>query len=462
MVPMHPRLSWLILTIAALALRLPDVGNPLVDLDEQMYLLVGQRLWMGAIPYVDIWDRKPIGLFLIYAASHLIPGDPVVAYHLLALAAAIATAGLIAALARRFAPPGAALAGGLVYLVWLELIGGRGGQSPVFYDLLMAAAALLAWDSVTGRRRAAVPVMLLAGLALQIKPTAVFEGCFFGLALLAASWRRHRAPARLTAQAGVYVAVALLPTVVAFAVYAAIGHGDAWWFANVRSIFLRHVTTEDPIVDHLTGAATVLAVPAVLAIWGLSTGPQRLFFGGWLAAALIGWLLVPPYYNHYALPLLVPLSVAAAGALERRSMQIVAAVAGGCLLLLSGYPHAGETANTRRRLAALADIANQARGQGCLFVFQAPPALYTATGSCLPTRYPFASHLVQASEKDAIGVDRNAEVGRILAMLPPVIAIGPAPRDGDRAIDHRVRQLLASHYRPIARDLGITLYERAS
>ena len=68
-------------TLVALALRLPDIGNPLVDLDEQMYLLVGQRMWDGAIPYVDIWDRKPIGLFLIYAASAALPIDAIVAVH---------------------------------------------------------------------------------------------------------------------------------------------------------------------------------------------------------------------------------------------------------------------------------------------------------------------------------------------------------------------------------------------
>ena len=75
---------WLILLLAAVALRLPDIGNPLVDLDEQMYLLVGRRMWDGAIPYVDIWDRKPVGLFLIYAATQALPVDPVVAYHLVA------------------------------------------------------------------------------------------------------------------------------------------------------------------------------------------------------------------------------------------------------------------------------------------------------------------------------------------------------------------------------------------
>ena len=64
--------TWLILAVVALALRLPDIGNPLIDLDEQFYLLVGDRMLHGAVPYVDIWDRKPVGLFLIYAAARVV------------------------------------------------------------------------------------------------------------------------------------------------------------------------------------------------------------------------------------------------------------------------------------------------------------------------------------------------------------------------------------------------------
>ena len=457
---MTHRLSWLILILAAVALRLPDIGNPLVDVDEQMYLLVGQRMWDGAIPYVDIWDRKPIGLFLIAAAARGLPADPVVAYHVLALAAAAATAGLIATMARRHAGAGGALAAGLLYLVWLELLGGRGGQSPVFYDLAIVAAALLTRDTIAGHRRAAIPAMLLAGIALQIKPTAVFEGGFLGIALLVAVWQRHRSPARLAAAAVLYAITALLPTIAAAAAYAALGHGDAWWFANVESIFLRQATPGDPVAARLAGVAIVLLVPAGLAVRGLALRPDR-FLTGWLAAAVTGWLLVPPYFNHYALPLLVPIAVAAAIALDRRAMQALAAAAAAVLLLFSGYPHRGETAETRRRLTALAGIIDRARGQGCPFLVQAPPVLYDATHACLPTRYPFPFHLVEASEAHAIGVDPTQEVARILAARPPVIAIGDIPRNRRRPVVILVRRTLARHYRVIARDLGVTVYRRA-
>ena len=59
----------LVLTLVALVVRARTFGNPVIGFDEQFYLLVGDRMLHGALPYVDIFDRKPIGLFLLYAGA---------------------------------------------------------------------------------------------------------------------------------------------------------------------------------------------------------------------------------------------------------------------------------------------------------------------------------------------------------------------------------------------------------
>ena len=64
-----------LLIATALLIRLPHFGDPAYMIDEQFYLLVGDRMLHGALPYVDIWDRKPIGLFLIYAAIRMLGGE---------------------------------------------------------------------------------------------------------------------------------------------------------------------------------------------------------------------------------------------------------------------------------------------------------------------------------------------------------------------------------------------------
>ena len=70
----------LILALFTLATRLWTFGNPLINVDEQFYVLTGDRLLHGVLPYVDIWDRKPIGLFLIYAFVCRLFANPVIGY----------------------------------------------------------------------------------------------------------------------------------------------------------------------------------------------------------------------------------------------------------------------------------------------------------------------------------------------------------------------------------------------
>lgn len=62
------------LLVAAIALRASTFCDPFVNADEQFYLVVGDRMLHGLLPYVDIWDRKPIGLFLLYAGIRLLGG----------------------------------------------------------------------------------------------------------------------------------------------------------------------------------------------------------------------------------------------------------------------------------------------------------------------------------------------------------------------------------------------------
>jgi hypothetical protein len=184
-----------LLTAAAFLLRCRQFGNPVIDVDEQFYLLVGGRLLHGALPYVDIWDRKPFGLFTLYAAIRLLGGNGIIQYQIVATLFAATTATIIAVIGRRIGGRFAALCGGIVYLLWLNWLGGDGGQTPVFYNAATAAAALtvlaaLKPGTVPDRRRTLGCVaMLLIGLALQIKYSCILEGLFFGIALLHSAWR---------------------------------------------------------------------------------------------------------------------------------------------------------------------------------------------------------------------------------------------------------------------------------
>ena len=473
------------LLLAAFAIRGVQFGNPLIHVDENFYLLVGDRMLQGAVPYVDIWDRKPVGLFVLFAAIRLLGGDGIVQYQVVATLFAAGTAIIVARMAAPMAGLKAATVAGVIYLLLLGLVGGTGGQAPVFYNLFVAGAALATMTvvaregvSADGIRRGGALAMGLVGLAMQVKYTAVFEGVFMGLALMWASWRVSRRPGRLAVDALIWIAVALAPTLVAFYWYAWIGHADAFIYANFLSIGDRSDAPPAELLRRLAKAWKLLHIPVFAVVLATLLGAWQRFPAGratlkfalaWLAAAVAGYLAFGTYFDHYALPLFAPLAVACAPlfiyrpyrlGLAAATLMLVAGVIANVVVIQKMHLKRGHQAEMTAMVEAI-----RPRLKGCLYVWNGDPMLYHLTGSCLPTRYPFAGHLNLLRENGAIGVDQATEVRRILAGRPSVIVDhDPAARDFNFEVVDIVRAELRRAYRPVKvvplRRTRLIVYER--
>lgn len=450
----------ILLLFVALVIRSPLFGNPVIHSDEQFYLLVGDRLLHGAWPFVDIFDRKPVGLFLIFAGIRSVGGNGIIMYQIAATLVAAGTAFLVGRITRRLAAPSATagtletagLGAGLIYLVWLMIFDGAGGQSAVWGNAPMAGAALL----VLGRERndrhitaRGIGAMLLIGIAMQIKYTAMFEGIFLGLVLLGQSHAADRSIPRVIGNAASWVAAALLPTALAWAVYAAAGHNDAFIFANFLSIFGQQ--SDDGIGSSLFQLAggVALSLPPVILAWRARRSTP--FVLAWLAAAGVAVAIMHHFELMYLLPIALPLAVAAGVGLAHVSVQVGRRWLTGILLfgfvaaaILSGIRVARR--GTAPQVAALVRVIGQ-RPHGCLFAFGSEPILYYLTRSCLPTPYIFRSHLSRMTEAHGLGIDPATETARLLATNPGVIVVRAAKSDTNPATRALVATAIAQRYR---------------
>jgi hypothetical protein len=416
----------ILILLAVVLSRLQTFNDPVLGFDEQYYLLVADRMLHGAVPYVDIWDRKPIGLFLLYAAA-IVPGaDPFVSYKLLAALFVGATAFAMWRGARTVAGPFGACVAALLYVFWLNFMEGEGGQAPVFYNLPVLLAALLVRRAVERRRspgRTGIAAMLLAGIALQIKYTAVFESAFFGLALVWAGWRAWGPSLRLGLATLGWLAALLAPTLIAWGAYAAMGQSQAFVFANFLSIFGR---LPDPLSDRMMGLALIVAILSPLAIIAVLASRRIGLLQSWALAAAFGVLAFGAFLSpSYGLPVVAPLCLCAApwfdgGHLRRWTGAALLALSlgGGVFAVHQVIARKG----TRAQALEVAAAARPAHG-GCLWVWDGYPALYMLTGSCIPTRLAFPGQLNAANENSprAAGVDPVAEVRHILATRPETI-----------------------------------------
>ncbi len=432
----------ILLLLVAVAIRAWDFGNPVIDADEQYYLLVGDRMLHGAVPYIDLWDRKPIGLFALFAAIRLLPGDGILAYQLAATLSAWATALVVAVAAGTLgANRRGAFAAGIVYLASLSLLSGGGGQAPVFYNLPMALAALLTLRLPAKAARGNVAAIigsgtiacLLAGIAIQMKYTPMFEGAIFGLAHI---WFLHRAGARpgvVIGAALLWIAMGLIPTLAAIAWYLAKGPAafDAFWFANFSSIALRPGYPIGRLAIRLLSIVAQLLPLIVAAGFTLYRRPRDGLVAqavtiaiAWTAAATVGFLIIGTFFDHYGLPLVTPLAILAGPALGRSRRVLAFALILPAAILVTDRLTTPDERDGARALAAV--VAANSGGE-CPYVFVGPSILYHLAHACVPTPYAFPNLLAYATEEGAIGVDQADEVRRIMANRPPVVVTAERP-----------------------------------
>ena len=426
----------MLLLVAAFAMRWPFLGHPMIHVDEQFYLLAGQRMVEGWLPYVDFWDRKPVGLFLIFGAIRLMGGDGIVQYQLVATLFAAATAHAVYLIARRSVLPSAAFAAALIYVAMLAPINGAGGQSPVFYNLFIAWSALLVLrasdaPSEAAFRRYGCAAMISAGLALQVKYVAVVEGVFLGLWLLWTARGRFPGLTAILARGTWFACAALLPTLAAAVWFAAVGAFQPFLQANFVSIFQREAAPVGFERDALMHSFRLLAFPfactlaALMVSWARGIDRDRTFLLLWLVSAIGGFLAIGNYFDHYALPLLLPMSVILARLFAVR-------LAGPLIfaLLFSqatvfGVLRYSPTSKGRAITAAMtADIESATAAGECLFVADTPMVLYLTSQGCAPWQYSFPFHLTDGTEAGAGGRNQPHAMRAILDARPGAIVTG--------------------------------------
>lgn len=454
-----PRVAIVVCMIAFVALmRLPEIGNPVAGLDEQFYLLVGERMWDGVAPYTGIWDRKPAGLFILYAILAAMPGDGVIAYQLAGMASLAATGVIAARITLRALPLPAALVAGAAVIFYGALFGSGFGEAPIFYDLLTVIAGALvlrarAHPSAVANQTRALGAMALCGVALTLKTSAVFECIAFGLLLVAHDRRRLGRWQAVAPRAALYVAIGLAPTLAIAIYYGAVGAFDTFWFANYKSVFLRTDGATTDSFARCVGFLLLLSplILPTLAEWRGIERERRLVLTAWTVAGFLSFVAIGHCFDHYVLPLVTPLALLAAYGIRKR---LVAAGAGALLLVLAwqfGAAGASRARYDEHDVAAITALIPPSVTHECLLVYEGPSILYQRTHACLPGRYVFPGHFTDDVEFGALEKRAPAILEDALARRPGVIVMTPDLREGKPPTvnDRLLRATLRRDYYPI-------------
>ena len=466
--PIDPGILFAIFLVFAVFLRWDTFGDPNLHGDEVFYHTVGLAMHQGSIPYVDVWDRKPLGLFTIFYLIGFL-SDHVVAYQITATIFTAVTAFVIAKVCfdldrlsecdRPPAPTGTVgpLLAGLAYLLWLAPLGAYGGQSPVWYNLFIAVAAWLVVRSIPDLRRGKTPAalllaMLTAGTAITLKQTAFFEAAFLGGYAICLLYRSEAGHFRAVCQALIWALIGAAPALLISLAYAIIGHWDEYWQAMVLANLDKpqHWPTA---LTRATGITLYIAPLLIAAFMGLSqrTGEPRKFVILWIVAAIVGLCSVPQFYLHYALPLTVPLAVAASPFFSRGALGVGALVAMAILTFSYAPWLPGHTIKSQAAIARLQNVTVNHLGEGPLLLYDAPPQLYRLTEQPMLTPLVFPTHLAHAIERNMSSLDTMEETQRVIALRPAVVVMAAPPRNAP--INEETHQVVLHYVQKYCREI---------
>ena len=458
-----------LLALLVLATRGIWLGDPVADFDEQLYSFIGWRMTHGELPFVDWWDRKPFGLFAIFAMAHALLGPDALAYQLVAFGFALAGTWMTYALARRLVGRLAASLAAAITAMLLCAYASYSAQSEVFLlPLTLGMAMLLVDTDRPDFTRRAMWAMALGGLALQIKYTVLPQCLFFGLWALWHERRRGAVWTSLLRLAAMFAAVGLLPTLAVAAFYSAIGEFDAFVFANFLSFFDRVAAPQGRWAsDHWVGVSPV----ALLMLGGIYAAfrmrrPEPfgawLFFVLWAVSTLLSVLLPGTVYLYYYAAMAAPAALVSLPLLDGRGplRGLSGFVLAGALFALLSLPDRyqqslEERAATQQLVTTLAPHVSQ---EDCLFLWDGPTVLYRLTDSCVPTRWVYPDHLNNALETGALGVNQTGEVARVLATQPgAIVTANRAVTLQNEEAAALVEAALARDYRPA---ISVEIHER--
>ena len=144
--------------------------------DQALFAYIGGRIIRGEGLYVDVWDVKPPGIFLIYGVLDLLPGPQVRVLRAADLLYSATTVFAIYALAATYwGRLAGAVAGAFYGVVYVVATGYWHSAQPDSFMVLPLILALLAYEYARRRGSAELAVCsgLLFGFAAQLRPVVL-------------------------------------------------------------------------------------------------------------------------------------------------------------------------------------------------------------------------------------------------------------------------------------------------
>lgn len=299
--------AWLALfAVAVAASQLWSYGAEFLNYDEYTFILMSEQVLRGHLPYTELIDNKPPGLFFLMAGWMALFGGSWTSVRLMGDAAILASAWMVFAIARACVPVLPAAFAALA-LVSMQVLGDLSNTNSEGIAIVPFLGAVLLLISGRVRDRDFAAVGLLMAAAVLVRSNLVYPTVAIGVWITVAGWLRARSLRPMLAYTlgglvlpvllvGVYLADGTLDRMILGAVTVPLSYAseqEPAWVVAGKTVSLFYGLTGDYIASR---AVQVVLALAVLGLLGLALA--RYADRG--KAALIVMVMLATLYSIFA------------------------------------------------------------------------------------------------------------------------------------------------------------------
>lgn len=481
--------------IAVFILRLPaffefGINN---NGDEGLYFLIARDFLAGKPPYTEIWDNKPIGIYLIYALGIILFGNSVYSTAIVACIAVALTCFLLYKFGTLIAngQRQLGLLAGILYATFSTGNDELAANTEIFfvvfttfsfYQLFQVNPNNLLWRNYLRL----LIIGLAMGIALSIKQVVIFE--FFAIVILTAIALRFSQPKnkryRAIALCKSYIFLLfgfIIPTILIVLYFLSVGHINDYIFANFTANLSR-VASEQMTLADLGSRATIQIKRNVFLLLGLlltlfyiitlnrknlNENRKLAYLFVWAIAAILGISSPRSFYPNYFIQILPSLSLITAYLINNIALTINGLNTIKKTILLSLilitpifhnlYPQiqlSGKYLYFRtvkgiqdwgNTPSAIARYLNQRVSPAdYIYVFNYHAVIYYLVPAKVPTKYAFPLFITTKLAK-ITGKDPARELDAIMAKKPLYIVVSNAEAENEDISD-RMNNYLHKNY----------------
>lgn len=456
---------FLFFLLLTLGLRAATFFQTSLGWDEGVYSAIARRMLSGDLLYVDVWDHKPPGIFVLFGAAFTLLGESILSIRILACLSVALSCFLIYRLGIILARSrGTGLIAAILYTFLSLNNGGLEANTEIFYNtFVLLAVCFLLRNNVS--RLGIHPVTLLltglvVGLGIQINYFVVFD--FLAILLITAGLLYLHAreggntflPQALKAY-GILSAGVAVPFLIAGFYFFGVGHFQDYLYANLAAnsqygfasgfskvYFVRFV--REQVYSNAILWVSMALVPSYLLPFRDRGGQEKRAVAillVWSGMATLSLFVTWRFYPHYFLHLLPPACLLSAylivgtiyanQQLSAKSRRIILGlvllvpllqnlcpvIENGSAIFLDRFVQRIE--GFEDEPLEVADyLEERTSPEDYIFNVDYPPVIYFLLEARIPTKFVFPLHLIDEQHSKSLGIDPVQELGSIVTQGP--------------------------------------------